>query len=486
MDSLRFGLLALLVAGMSAAPTFAAAPPPNFVVFLTDNMGNGDVGCFGSKLHRTPNVDRAAAEGMKFTSFYSASPVCTATRASIMTGSYPLRVDMHAGANNAGVIQPVSRTGMNPEETTIAEVLKAVGYATGIFGKWHLGDQPVFLPTRQGFDEFFGLPYAENQGRRPEQSGRPSSTWPELPLMRGETVIEAPPNRDFLIQRTTAEAIAFLERNHRRPFFIYVAHSAPGSTSRPFSSPAFQGKSANGPYGDCIEELDWSTGEILAALKRLGVDENTLLVWTADNGPVDRTPPQGSSAPYKGSSYSTSEGGQRMPCIMRWPGRIPAGGTSDAIATTMDLLPTFAALARAPLPAKPIDGHDISALIFERRGNTSPWDEVGFCYYQLEQLQAVRAGPWKLYLPHENKYLTHVGLRNSRPSHIELYDVRHDVSEQREVSAQHPEVVQRLQALAERTRREVGDTGVVGKGHRPAGWVETARPLLLPAAASAR
>ena len=482
--SLRLGLLALLWGGMLAPPGFAAAPPPNFVVFLTDNMGNGDLGCFGSKVHRTPNVDRVVAEGMTFTSFYAASPVCTATRASLMTGCYPLRVDMHAGANNAGVIQPISRKGMNPEESTIAEVLKTVGYATGIFGKWHLGDQPEFLPTRQGFDEFFGLPYAENQGRRPDVAGRHPSTWPELPLMRGEKVIEAPPDRDFLIQRTTEEAIGFLERNHRRPFFIYVAQAAPGSTARPFFSPAFQGKSANGAYGDCIEELDWSTGAIMATLKRLGVDGNTLLVWTADNGPVERHPPQGSAAPYKGFGYSTSEGGQRMPCIMRWPGRIPAGVTSDAIATTMDLLPTFAALARAPLPARPIDGHDIGPLIFERAGNRSPWDEVGFCYYQLEQLQAVRAGPWKLYLPFENKYQTHVGLRNARPSRTELYDVRHDVSEEREVSAKHPEVVQRLRAMAERTRREIGDTGVTGQGHRPAGWVETARPLLLLAPGS--
>jgi arylsulfatase A-like enzyme len=463
-------LLAKLLA-CDPSPAVAVDRKPNIVVIFVDNFGNGDLGCFGSTLHRTPNVDRMAAEGTKFTSFYVASGVCTPSRAALMTGCYPRRVNMHVSGSNSPVLRAVDSKGLNPDEETVAEVLKKAGYATGIFGKWHLGDQPPFLPTRQGFDHFFGIPYSDDMTK-----DKFPDLWPELPLMRDENVIEAPPDRDYLVKRTTEEVIAFIERNKERPFFAYVPHTMPGSTAHPFSSPAFRGKSRNGDYGDSVEELDWSTGEILAALKRLGLDDDTLVIWTSDNGAVQRKPPQGSSAPYRGFGYDTSEGAMRMPCVMRWPGKIPAGRVQDELCTTMDLLPTFAKLAGAPMPEKPIDGHDIRPLLLGDAGAKSPWDGAGFCYYRMEQLQAVRAGQWKLYLPLENKY---VALnRKTAPAALELFDVRNDVHEDHEVSAQHPEVVKRLLAMAEQARQELGDMEHAGKGQRPAGRVDDPKPLL--------
>jgi arylsulfatase A-like enzyme len=379
---------------------------------------------------------------------------------------------MHVSGANTPVLRPIDSKGLNPEEVTIAEVLKQAGYATGIVGKWHLGDQPQFLPTRQGFDYFFGIPYSDDMVKE-----KFPDTWPELPLMRNDRVIEAPPDRDYLVKRSTEEAIAFIERNKERPFFLYLPHTMPGSTPHPFSSPEFRGKSRNGDYGDSVEELDWSTGEIAAALKRFGIDENTLVVWTSDNGAVKRNPPQGSGAPYKGFGYDTSEAGMRMPCIMRWPGKIPAGAVCDELCSTMDLLPTFAGLAGAKLPPKPIDGHNILPLLRGEPGAKSPWDEPGFFYYRIEQLQAVRSGPWKLYLPLEAKYIALS--RKTAPVPLELYDVRNDVGETKEVSADNPEVVKRLLALAEKAREEIGDVDRPGKGQRPAGHAENPRPLLL-------
>lgn len=451
--------------------TAIAEPKPNFIVIFVDNLGNGDLGCFGSTRHRTPQIDRLAAEGTKFTSFYVASGVCTPSRAALMTGCYPRRVNLHESGNRTAVLRPVDRKGLNPDETTLAEVLKQAGYATGIFGKWHLGDQPAFLPTKQGFDEFFGLPYSDDmtKAQAPDRS-------PELPLMRGETVIEAPPDRDYLVQRTTTELIGFIERHKDQPFFAYVPHTMPGSTAHPFSSPAFRGKSKNGDYGDSVAELDWSTGEIMTALRRLGLDERTLVVWTSDNGAVQRNPPQGSCAPYRGMGYDTSEGAMRMPCIMRWPGKIPAGQTNDLLCSTMDLLPTFAALADAQLPPHRLDGHDIRPILFGQPEAKSPWDEEGFAYYRLDQLQAVRAGAWKLYLPLENKYITLN--RKTAPAKAALYDVRHDVHEDHEASAEHPDMIQRLTQLADKIRADLGDMDQPGRGQRPAGWVQDPKPLL--------
>jgi len=463
-------ILSALIGVLCGLPAGAAGP--NFIVFFVDNFGNGDLGCFGSKLHRTPNVDRLAAEGTKFTSFYVASGVCTPSRAALMTGCYPRRVNLHVSDKNGVVLQPLARKGLHPDEDTIADVLKRAGYATGIFGKWHLGDQAPFLPTKQGFDDYWGIPYSDDMTK-----DKFPDAWPELPLMRGEKVLEAPVDRNHLVKRTTEEVIAFIERNRAKPFFAYIPHTMPGSTAHPFSSPSFRGKSKNGEYGDSVEELDWSTGEIMAAVKRLGLDESTLVVWTSDNGAVKRVPPQGSGAPYRGQGYDTSEAGMRMPCVMRWPGRIPAGKVQDELCTTMDLLPTFATLAGAPLPARPIDGRDIRPILFSEPGAKSHWDEEGFGYYRLGQLQAVRAGPWKLYLPLANKYVANN--RKTAPAKLELYDVRNDVAEDHEASAQHPDIVQRLTGLADKIRVELGDMDKPGTGQREAGWVDEPKPLRL-------
>jgi arylsulfatase A len=323
--------------------TASAAEKPNFIVIFCDNLGYGDVACFGPTQHRTPNLDRMADEGLKLTSFYATSGVCTPSRASLMTGCYPRRVGLHVNSQGGVVLFPKDKKGISDGEITIAEVLRQAGYATTIVGKWHLGDQPPFLPTRHGFDSYFGIPYSDDMTET--EDGRR----PPLPLMQNERVIEAPPDRNLLTQRYTERVIEFITENRDRPFFVYMPQAMPGSTAAPFASERFRGKSANGPWGDSVEELDWSTGEILAALKRLDLDQRTLVVWTSDNGAPRRNPPQGSNLPLAGWGYTTAEGGQRVPCIVRWPGKIPAGTVSDELCTTMDLLPTFAYTWQAPV-----------------------------------------------------------------------------------------------------------------------------------------
>lgn len=450
-----------------------AADKPNLIFVLCDNLGNGDVRCFNPQTtHRTPHLDRMAAEGTRFTSYYSASGVCTPSRAALMSGCYPRRINMHISATGGAVLQPVAEKGLHPAETTVAEVVKSAGYSTMIIGKWHLGDQPEFLPTRQGFDSFFGIPYSDDMTRdkKPE-------IWPELPLMRDEKVIEAPVDRDYLTKRYTEEAIRYIEEQKDRPFFLYLPHAMPGSTKDPYASPAFKDKSANGHWGDSVEELDWSMGEILAALKRLKLDEKTLVIWTSDNGAPNRQPPQGSNAPYQGWGYNTSEGAMRMPMIARWPGRIPAGKECRELCSMLDILPTFAALSGTALPQQSIDGHDITPLLLGTPEARSPTDEKGFFYYHIDQLQAVRSGPWKLYLPLPAKRINLTDKRTS--SLLQLFNVRDDIAEAEEVSAKHPEVVQRLLKLAEAARADIGDDEKSGSGQRPAGMVSnpTARSL---------
>ena len=284
MNPRVFLVLGLLAAFLS--PAFAA--PPNVVFILCDNLGNGDIACFNpATKHRTPNLDRMAAEGRRFTSFYSASGVCTPSRAALMTGCYPRRVGLHTNWEGSAVLRPVDKKGLHPKEQTMAEVLKAAGYATRCIGKWHLGDQPEFLPTRQGFDAYFGIPYSEDM----ERGKVPGKDWPELPLMRDEQVIEAPVAAETLTKRFTEEAVRFIAEHKDKPFFLYFPEAGPGSRKECYPGEAFRGKSANGLYGDSIEELDWSAGEILKALKANGVDDNTLVIWTNDNGAVNRNPP---------------------------------------------------------------------------------------------------------------------------------------------------------------------------------------------------
>jgi arylsulfatase A-like enzyme len=478
------GVLALARPTQAVAePTAVSAttvPLPNIVFILVDNAGYGDLACYGSKLHRTPHLDRMATEGLRLTSFYSASGFCSPSRAALMTGCYPRRINLHISSAGAPVLHPTDSKGLHPSETTVAKLLSGRGYATMCVGKWHLGDQPQFLPTRHGFDHFFGIPYSEDMVPSKQ---RPNV--PPLPLMRDEQVIEAPVDRDFLTKRYTEAAVGFITANRTRPFFLYLAHAMPGSTARAFASPAFKGRSQNGPYGDSIEELDWSTGEVLAALKRLGIDERTLVVWTSDNGAVRRNPPQGSNAPLKGWGYDTSEGAMRMPCLVRWPGHVPAGTVHDELCTMMDWLPTLAKLAGAEPPRdRIIDGSDFRPLLFGEPGATSRYDEVGFFYYMMGQLQAVRAGPWKLYLPLQDKILNLRQERQRSPAMI--YDVRKDPGEAQERSAEQPETVARLTALAEQARADLGDEGHAGRNQRPAGQVDNPKPQRLSANTTGR
>lgn len=476
-----FGILPLFIlfnAGPACGQDRTPAPQPNIIFVLVDNLGYGDIGCFGSTRHRTPNIDRLAAEGARLTSFYSAAPVCSPSRASFLTGCYPRRVGLHVDFNGTQVLMASSPRGLNPEDHTLPELLREQGYATACFGKWHLGDQPPFLPLRHGFDEFFGLPYSEDMGQREARDYRVAM--PPLPLLEGDTVIEAPPDPSRLTGRFTRRAVEFIRRNRDRPFFLYLPHTMPGSTRTSFASPAFKGKSANGTYGDAVEELDWSMGEIMKALKASGVDERTLVIWTSDNGPTEkRDVAHGSIAPLTGYGYSTGEGGMRMPFVARWPAGIPAGTVSDEVTTAMDLLPTLVKLAGGRVPAdREIDGHDIGPILAGRPGVRSPHE--AFFYYFLGQLQAVRSGRWKLYLPLAEKW-DRRRWRNEKgdPGPLRLVDLDADIREEHDLAAAHPEVVRRLTAHAERARRELGDIGRKGTGQRPAGHYPNPRPLWL-------
>ena len=474
-------LLALVWAGMARAAA-AEERPPNFIVIFCDNLGYGDIEPFGSTVNRTPHLNRMAREGRKFTHFCVTAGVCTPSRASLMTGCYAQRVGMHESPHYGVVLGPISPYGLHPDEITIAEVLKQRGYATTAIGKWHLGDQPEFLPTRQGFDSFFGIPYSDDMtqdvGLRIAERFPEGARWPPLPLMENETVVEAPPDRNLLTKRYTERALEFIEANRERPFFLYLPQAMPGSTLKPFASPEFQGKSKSGPWGDSVEELDWSTGQILDKLVQLGIDEQTLVIWTSDNGaplaPDVTDPARGSNAPLHGRGYTTSEGAFRVPTIMWWPGTIPAGTTCDELATTMDVLPTLARLSGGREPQeRDIDGHDIRPLILGADDATSPYEV--FYYYRGDQLQAVRSGPWKLFLPLE-EFGRHPHFVRGKPTRPLLFHLVDDVGSQHNVADEHPDVVERLTALAEQARVELGDTGRVGSGQRPAGKVENPTP----------
>jgi arylsulfatase A len=439
---------------------------PNFIIIFCDDLGYGDLGCFGSQVHRTPNLDRMAAEGMKFTSFYVTCSVCTPSRASLMTGCYPKRVDMHRNSRGKCVLFPVGKKGLNPNEVTIAEILKEQGYATCCIGKWHLGDQRAFLPTRQGFDYYFGIPYSNDMGAQQRREN------PPLPLLRNEEVIEAPTEQDTLTKRYTEEAIEFIKRNKDRPFFIYLPHTMVHDPLH--AGDEFRGKSANGRYGDAVEEIDWYTGRMLKTLKELDLDKQTLVVFTSDNGASRNY--GGSNAPLRGHKGTTWEGGMREPAIMRWPGHIPAGKSCDEMTITMDLLPTFAALAGAQLPVdRTIDGKDIRPLMSGRPDAKSPHE--AFYYYQIDQLQAVRSGKWKLHLPLKPKKRNWGKAIPEAP--LALYDLENDIAEKNNVAEEHGDVVKRLLALAEEARRDLGDADRKGADLRPAGWVENPKPLLL-------
>ncbi|HUU10423.1 MAG TPA: sulfatase [Phycisphaerae bacterium] len=431
-----------------------AGRPPNVVIIFTDDQGYQDLGCFGSPLIRTPHLDRMAAEGVRFTDFYVAASVCSPSRAALMTGCYPQRVHMNVFTRlvkgeekpGGGVLFQNSPRGLHPDEITIADLLKGRGYATACVGKWHLGHLPQFLPMRQGFDSYFGIPYSNDMNVARDGKSGP-------PLMRNGTVVEHPARQDTLTRRYTEEAVRFIRAQADRPFFLYLAHTMPHIPIH--ASSTFLGKSPRGLYGDVIEEIDWGVGEILKALDETGADEHTLVVFTSDNGPWLQFGARGGSAlPLRDGKGTVFEGGMREPCVMRCPGRIPAGTICREVATTMDLLPTIARLAGASVPGdRVIDGRDIWPLMTGRPGATSPHE--AFYYYQPAETapKAVRCGPWKLFRPGP-RYETHktddgkfVHRRFDAP--VELYHLGTDVGETRNVAGENPDVVRRLTGMIE-------------------------------------
>lgn len=436
-------LLLVLALGLTPLPASHAAPAkPNFVLIFTDDQGYEDIGCFGSPLIKTPHLDQMAKEGRKFTSFYSANSVCSPSRAALLTGCYPTRV------NIPGVLFPRHDIGLNPDEITIADLLQSQGYATACIGKWHLGHKTRFLPTRQGFDSYFGIPYSNDMTidqaapladdivlREGWTAERIKSEKPKknlVPLMRNEKVVEYPADQTTLSKRYTEEAVRFIAANKEKPFFLYLPHTMPHIPL--FASEQFKGKSKRGLYGDTIEEIDWSVGEILKVLKTHGLDENTLVIFTSDNGPWKLNGGRGGSAfPLRGYKFSTYEGGMRVPCIMRWPGRIPAGTTSDEIAATIDLLPTFAKLAGTSAPSdRVIDGKDILPLLTAAADDAKSPHEAYF-YCKGKNIQAVRRGKWKLRVEGKNK--------------IELFDLTADISETTNLAKKEPATVAALRKL---------------------------------------
>jgi arylsulfatase A-like enzyme len=441
--------LALTLAASSAS---AAEPRPNFVVIFIDDMGYGDIGPFGSRINQTPHLDRMAEEGMKLTSFYVAAPVCTPSRAALLTGCYPKRVGLAKGSFHA-VLFPGGKLGLHPDEMTIAEVLGRGGYVSGCFGKWHLGDQPQFLPESQGFDDYFGIPYSNDMWH-----GHQGWHFTPLPLVRGkEAVGEVKTMEDQaqLCKLFTDEATAFIRRNKDRPFFVYLPHAFihhPRAARKAFLDKATNPDRVTGAQ---IEEVDWSVGQVLETLREFELDERTLVLFTSDNGGARGCV----NRPLRGGKGSAFEGGMREPTLAWWPGKIPAGSVCDELATAMDLLPTFAGLAGVQVPQdRIIDGKDISALLLARPGAKSPHD--AFFYYQGNHLRAVRSGPWKLFADGR------------------LYHLERDISETKDVAAANPDVVAGLEEHLAWAREDLGDGDKPGKNCRPAGVAEDPRVIL--------
>jgi arylsulfatase A len=475
---------------------FAAEPPPapNFIVINVDDLGYADIGPFGSKLNRTPNLDRMAKEGRRLTCFYAA-PVCSPSRAALMTGCYPKRV-----LPIPGVLFPSGAAGLNPAEQTVAELLKQQGYATACIGKWHLGDQPEFLPTRQGFDYYLGIPYSNDMGTAEEgsksdlgapipqrkaangkgvdrdETGLKGASQPPLPLLENEKVISRvkQDEQQGIVERYTTAAVKFIQTNADRRFFLYLPHNAVHFPIYPGKK--WAGKSPNGIYSDWVEEVDWSVGQVLDTLRELKLDAKTLVLFTSDNGGT----PRAVNAPLRGNKGSTWEGGMREPTIAWWPGRIPAGTTTDAIAGMFDILPTFVKLAGGRLPTdRKIDGADIWPVLSGASGERPP-HEV-FYFFRGFKLEAVRSGPWKLHLrmpvaPARGK---RAPAQQAAPAGPMLVNLESDIGESKNVADANPDVVKRLQALADAMKDDLGLDGI-GPGCRTLGRVKDPQPLIAP------
>ena len=438
--------------------TLAAADRPNFIVIFADDLGYGDLGVYGSDRNRTPRLDRMAAEGMRFTHFYATAPFCSPSRASLLTGRYPVRVGVPY------VLFPTETTGLPPAEITVAEILAGRGYATAAIGKWHLGWPKPFRAQRHGFDFFYGLPYSNDMLKwEPDAQLRAQHAFWHVPLLHDDEILEAPVNQHTLTKRYTEMAVRFIEQNRNRPFLLYFPHTFPHQPL--YASEDFEGRSPHGLYSDTIEEIDWSVGQLLNALERLGLDESTLVVFTSDNGPsggARRWPGRnggGTTGGLRGRKGNTYEGGLRVPAIFRWPGRIAAGAVTSQPASLLDLLPTLAGLAEAEVPAdRVIDGRSVADLLL---GEADRLDQEPFFYYFGVQLQAVRLGRWKLfprrtepppqssslwYMHNPDLFERHHRLREQP----ELYDLEADAGETRDLASEHPAIVERLDGLARR------------------------------------
>jgi arylsulfatase A len=436
------------------------------VLVYADDLGYGDIGVYGAPRIRTPHIDRLATEGARFTSFYVAQAVCSASRAALLTGAYSNRVGI------LGALFPTSTVGIADTETTLAEVLKARGYATALYGKWHLGHLPPFRPTRHGFDDYLGLPYSNDMW-----PGHPTMRFPPLPLYSRDAVLTLNPDQSQLTGEYARRAVAFVEANRDRPFFVYLAHNMPHVPL--FASARFRGRSRQGLYGDVVEEIDDSVGQVLEALRRLGLERETLVMFASDNGPwLSYGDHAGSAGPLREGKGTAFEGGVRVPFVARWPGHVPPKTVVAEPAMTIDLLPTLARLAAAPLPPLKIDGLDISPLLLGEPGARSPHEALLF-YYGTE-LRAIRGGRYKLVLPHRSQTLDGPPGNGGKPGKykdeavpLALYDLVADVGETTDVASAHPDVVARLQDAAERARDDLGDslTNRTGRGVREPGRV---------------
>ncbi len=452
------------------------ASAPNILLINCDDLGYGDLGCYGSVRNETPVLDRLAAEGMRLTDFSMASPVCSPSRAAMLTGCYPTRVGF-GEFEGLPVLFPGQRLGLSTDETTLARVLQDAGYATAAIGKWHCGDQHEFLPTRHGFDSYYGIPYSNDMGRQAWPEGLPSQVelmamfgmklpveeFPPLPLLHDDEVLEEQPDQTSLTARFVEQSVRFLRANADRPWFLYLAHIY---VHVPLYVPQrFLDASTNGRYGGAVAAIDWAAGVLLAELVRLGLSDNTIVIFTSDNGSRARDE-GGSNDPLRGEKGTTWEGGMRVPGIIRWPGHVPAGVVNNELTSSLDLLPTLAAFAGADLPDdRALDGLDIGGVLT----GTAPSPRQTLAHYSGNNLNAVRTGSWKLHLARDGKEVS------------ELYDLDADLAETTNVYSEHPDLVRELTALADVFRADLGDArlGIEGAGRRPVGSVEN--PVTLTA-----
>ncbi len=438
---------------------------PNIIIIFADDLGYGDLGCYGSKINHTPTLDKMANEGKKFLDFYVSSPVCSPSRASLLTGCYPQRISFGT-FDGLRVLFPGQGIGLNSEEDTIAKILKESGYSTKIIGKWHCGDQKESLPTNHGFESYFGIPYSNDMGIQVEIENYHANDstlskvtdWdrPPLPLIRDKEVIQEQPDQRSIAERYTEDAVTFIRNNEKKPFFLYLAHM---QVHLPlYAAEKFVQDSKNGDYGACVASIDWSTKVIFDELKQLGIDENTIVIFTSDNG--SRLQNQGgSNGKLRGRKGQTWEGGQRVPCIIRWPGKIDGGSVCNEIATTMDFLPSITNLIAGKSPSKKIDGINMSKLFFS---NGSKSKREIFFYYNEDDLEAVRYKNWKLHIKKEGEKVN------------ELYDLNNDIGETTNLFDKNKLVVEELSHYLENCRNELGDKSmsIKGKEVRPATRIE--------------